>query len=687
MKQLRFVLHNLIFYIATIFGLFVVESSTASFNKPEYGLINPFFFIFSFLSIGLMILYYFIDGKKNGFKACWVLISVLSVLYVSLIFSTIFVKNQSFTDSGGIIHSVVFTPLDKFKYCIEITILFLIIYALFAVFLNKKFSTKNLHWIFSLFVLFVFISIIASFFIDFKLYKDIFLGNDLSRGIKSFYINENIYGMAILMGILSLFILNVYKRRWFNYIFIIILFFGNIFSTCVTTILLSFGAILIYFTYEIIYSFKKNLVIGIVFLSLLLLFIFAFIVTYVILSNLEISWVVNLNKYLFNNIGNKDFKTLSSRTLIWNRIFKEILLTNPIYFIFGTGFKTSTILLKNMMSVGSELTSINSAHNGYVEIMLSSGLVGIIAYALFLILIAYISIKLMIKKKFRFAFIYDLCILVILGHGFAESTILFGLDTQNIIIGFLFVAPLFVEYRRVYKPEAIYEFVNSDEIKPTKLPMIKIKSLISSILFGLSLTTALLVFSNLIYVNKIIRNSIVLISILLFIYALFVPHFIVSLAYRNNKKKFIIKTILYLSLLLGLTFIISYVLLMNNIASNHALYIVPLFNVFALLMINIFISIKCSSFKAWWLSIKRSIISSFIGLLFVFLSSIIFYSLLPNFISMSPYILGIFYIFILLIYFIVICLSNIKMTKFYIKSINNKILYDYKQSLLVDLKN
>lgn len=685
MKQLRFVLHNLLFYIATIIGLFIVEASTASFNKPSYGLANPFFFVFSILSIGLMIFYYVVDGKKNGFKPSAILISFISILYVSLIFATIYVKDQSFTDSLGNVHEAIFTPLDKFKYCIEITILFLILYGLFALYINKKFSTKSIHWIFILYVIFIIISIISSFFINFNIYKDIFKGLEPSSGIKSFYINENIYGMAILIGILSLFILNVYKRSWYKYLLIIVFYLANIFSTCVTTIILSSLAILVYFVYEIIYSLKKKLVVGLIFLSISLIFVFSFIVTYELLLINNVKWMVNLNKYLFENIALKDYKTLSSRTVIWKRIFDEILI-NPIYLIFGTGFKTSTVLLKNMMSEGTHLTSINSAHNGYIEIMLSSGIIGIAIYALFLILIGFISIKLMIKKKFRFAFIYDICIGVLLGHGIAESTILFGLDTQNIIIGFLFVAPLLIEYRNVYKNELVTDFVSNENIKPVKIKKIRLKGLLTSILLGLTLSSASLLLLDLTYDSIKLRNSVILITILLLIYSLFLPQLLVNLSTKASRKKFTLRIITSLSIILIPTFVLSFVLLNKDDISIHALYIVPLFNLVILLLINIIYTKRFSSFKAWGLSIIKGLKYSLFGILFSLITIAIFFLILPNFIGLTLFTSIIFALITFAIYFLIILFSNFKTSKYLIKTINDKLLYDYKQALIRDYK-
>lgn len=83
-------------------------------------------------------------------------------------------------------------------------------------------------------------------------------------------------------------------------------------------------------------------------------------------------------------INNKNIDNISSgRTKHWEYILQQFLNSNPITFIFGTGYKMES------------KTDIKLADNGYIYILISTGIIGFILFIRFLIYLIqkYIRIK------------------------------------------------------------------------------------------------------------------------------------------------------------------------------------------------------------------------------------------------------------------------------------------------------
>jgi O-antigen ligase len=84
-----------------------------------------------------------------------------------------------------------------------------------------------------------------------------------------------------------------------------------------------------------------------------------------------------LNGQLASQLGRDP--TLTDRTIIWNALLG--LHTNPLI---GTGYE-SLWLGSRLQRIWQQLGTINEAHNGYLDIYLNLGIIGLIFLALFLI--------------------------------------------------------------------------------------------------------------------------------------------------------------------------------------------------------------------------------------------------------------------------------------------------------------
>ena len=124
----------------------------------------------------------------------------------------------------------------------------------------------------------------------------------------------------------------------------------------------------------------------------------------------------NLWKFIFREILNKDYSTLTSRTGIWASVF-GLLSKNPIDFIFGLGYKTGNAIFTTYFVTYRDANfAIRSTHNGFMEIFLRHGLLGLLAYITLLSTFIFGLVRLTKIKQYRVAFLYSLCFFGFIKH-------------------------------------------------------------------------------------------------------------------------------------------------------------------------------------------------------------------------------------------------------------------------------
>jgi exopolysaccharide production protein ExoQ len=208
----------------------------------------------------------------------------------------------------------------------------------------------------------------------------------------------------------------------------IVILFGALSSTSIITflIIVGFGVILS------IDSIFKPIGLGRATSFLVFLILAAFIVAVLI-------WVPELEKIIPSVFG-KDM-TFSGRTDLWNYLLSELSFNH----IWGTGFQSFWVVgNKNIMLLYKTFVWLpNQAHNGYIDIYIQSGIIGIILTIL--IVFSYFINYIKITKPHPWV----IFVFITLITNFQESTLLRPGQSLNTIFIFSYLI-LFINYNKEF---------------------------------------------------------------------------------------------------------------------------------------------------------------------------------------------------------------------------------------------
>ena len=224
---------------------------------------------------------------------------------------------------------------------------------------------------------------------------------------------------------------NSFFKKSINY-FLVIMSIILVVMAGSSTILLLLGFIFIFALVFTLEKFFQPVGMGKFFIGLIYFFVFSLLIVLTIYS----SEVFAMIPHLFG----KDL-TISGRTPFWGFLFDQFF-KKPIL---GYGYGTFWIMGNNPIidAFAKEFGGfkINSAHNGYLEIMLQLGIIGIIFFLITLAACIYRCVKL----KSNVSFLILISIIVI---NISESTILRLKTLTTLVFITLYVAGSFYYFKR-----------------------------------------------------------------------------------------------------------------------------------------------------------------------------------------------------------------------------------------------
>ncbi len=202
--------------------------------------------------------------------------------------------------------------------------------------------------------------------------------------IKSFFANRNQFAFFLYISIIStFFVLEKLNKK--NCKFILVIFFINLVLTMSRTGIL---VVLIFAFLMFLCSNKvsKNSKIFIV-------------LSFVVISAVVLIAIILFFPEVWNKLNSMFFriehvKNLSGRTDIWN-VGINLLIQNPINFLFGVGRFYSTSLLH------FETKTFTQFHNIYLDILLTSGLIGLVYFSFIYYNVIRKIIKSNLSKKLK----------------------------------------------------------------------------------------------------------------------------------------------------------------------------------------------------------------------------------------------------------------------------------------------
>lgn len=527
MGKIRYTLTYIIFWFIIVFSCLFVENFALFSSSPMAGFSFDSKLLLSIFVIILLVIYYFLEYKHNQIRFDKILFPIIGAVTLLFIITNVLQGNREFINGETSNYVLVeITAKDKLISTIEIIVWGAVIYGILFTFNRYHLAFKSLKWLLLACVFLVFACTIIDVFLEIDTIKAIFEGTNTGNGLHFILYNSNLWGSTVMVALISTMMLNIKKFNIFYYIIMIYFVVFNIFTSCATTIFISFAVLLCYTFFEIFALFKKDVKMGVFWLLAYLTFLIGVGLVMATLIRSGDNPVANFWKFVDIHVLQADFATFTSRTKIWQAAF-DLLKENPRDFVFGLGFKSANTYFTEYYRVFVEAGFlVRSTHNGFVEIMLRHGIVGLILYVGALGVCAYAFVKMLFKKKIRAFFLYGISFGAILTHSMMESTMFLSTNVNGAYLTVVFFVPVISEIQDK-KIEKMFKDINNVKL-PNKGSAVlsDISTTLSTILFGLFITAiASLTLSY--DQDKVIRTvliSLAICSIVLFWFVPFIGH-------------------------------------------------------------------------------------------------------------------------------------------------------------------
>jgi len=491
MGKIKFTLTYIIFWLIVVFSCLLIENFALFSYNPLEGFSLDSAIILSLFTILLLAIYYFYEHKYNKMTFDKILLPTIVVLCLLFILTIWWQGAPTFVnpDSGATV-TVSFNAKEKWSYSLQVVISGAVLYGILFAVNRYHIVHKWLRWLIFVYVLAVLVCTIIDVVMEFDVIKAVFDGTSTGEGLNFVFYNENLWANFVMVSVLSALILNLKKFNLFYYLSMVHFCIYGIFTTCATTIIISFVVLISYTFYEIIAYFRRNFKKALLLLITYLAFLCLLVVGAIVFVRLGSNIFANFWKFIYTNVFRKDYLTFSSRTNIWKATFM-LLMDRPINLIFGLGFKTSNVIFSShyrlMFDQGF---APRSCHNGFIEILLRHGIIGLLFYLMALGLFVTGIVKLIRFKKYRTAFFYGLCFLALIAHSMMESTTFLTTNVSGLYMTVIFFMPVISLIQNKKINETKNYLANMDVSRPL-FDRKKLSNFLAPISLGISISLLL----------------------------------------------------------------------------------------------------------------------------------------------------------------------------------------------------
>ena len=453
MKKLKFTLTNAWYWVILILVCYLTENIPMLY-KSGFSHWGFSYLSLSLISISLVVclfIYFFFEHKENGMRIDYVLAPVLLILFACSCIG-IWGNKDAYEIVGKYRHVFVnISTYDKVVATVETAVIYIFIYI--CSFCRNRFALrlKRMMPLAYLFIIFLAGVIVFSVITEFDAYKEIFIGGEEEYRLFGLFTNSNIFGLAILMGVLCLLAINTVKRRWWTHLLLPIFAFEAFLIRTSTVFFILIFVLPLAFIINLVTTFRKNAAKGTIVLIVTFTFFLALMLVSYSLSNKGVPFFVFAQKHLLNHILNKDFNTFTNRTLIWKSSI-NFVNDKPLQLFFGFGefIEKEIVEALTYADVGG---TVHSLHNGYLELIYKGGLILLAAYAIAIVYFFYVCLRLCFKGKVRFALLHMICLTAMMAHSMMESTHFFGGTISCVTETLLFYLPPIIVYKRLRYPK------------------------------------------------------------------------------------------------------------------------------------------------------------------------------------------------------------------------------------------
>lgn len=320
--------------------------------------------------------------------------------------------------------------------------------------LNKEHLLRFFLGILFTLVLFCFICNIYSYI---KEGKDIIFNikmmflkeNGNFRYISSFTSHKNVYGFFLWIGTLSLFLLAVIQERYKGPNLALMVYFlisAIIIKSRFPVSLISL-TIFFYLIFMAIGFHKKDYIFSVFCYTILGLLFFSLILIFTLGRDTAIYRKITFLISDFTNL-----RTIFSRKELTLRALS--LINSPYHFLLGYGKEQYMYFFDQLGTAIMSQDIVDLAHNGFIDVIVSYGILGLIPIILVNIYIFVRSIRLITKRNYR-GIIYLFIFSTITFYGFVESRILMGIEGSGFFFFIIMLTPILIDDFRLTKAESI----------------------------------------------------------------------------------------------------------------------------------------------------------------------------------------------------------------------------------------
>lgn len=209
--------------------------------------------------------------------------------------------------------------------------------------------------------------------------------------MKSCIINQNAYGMMMMVGIIFCCIHHSITKKWFYFPLIVFFYLNMVFTFCRTSLLLSPLIVIIYIYFFLFKNLSKRKKIYSALLILLTAIILVLLLIVAISYLSKGSFFAFIYKFLkFFDNGS----TIGLRERIWDNTYKLIIQSMPLSLFFGKGFGIVNLeLLQLNNNSGLEDQLAFPTHSGYLNLFAEGGFIYILSFIALLAYVLYIFKK------------------------------------------------------------------------------------------------------------------------------------------------------------------------------------------------------------------------------------------------------------------------------------------------------
>ena len=487
MGKLRFVLSNFWLWATLLLGCFYAENLAIFSPNPRDGYNTSTFLMLTiccFLCLGV---YLYLEHRRNKVKFDKILLPIIIGLGIVML-ATIFMQNsETFVfENGKDSITVSFSVGRKLKYGLRLIFLLGFSYATTFVMFANRTSNRSLLWLPVLLLAVVYVSVGYSLLAETNTIVAFF--RSVSKlSIKSFYLNPNTFGLTLLLGIMACFVINYYKPNAFTYLSIPLFLFLIVLTHSAASILVAFVITPLYFVVEIFRNVKKHFLPTILISAFVITAIAAFVVIISHLADQNNMFVDNIIKSVRDFFDHINYEDFSGRTKVFSG-FIEYGSDSVLHTIFGRGYGTSDEYIPAMYSAIRNGPHSMSCENGFIQIFITYGLVGLFAYLVLLAVFFYSCVKLFIHRYRTFSLIYALCVLGLIANCFAETNVFYDLGFKETSMTLIFLMPPIVKAKFLSRKAKVEE-TKQIQVK-SKFDAKKVGTFISMIFMALIASTA-----------------------------------------------------------------------------------------------------------------------------------------------------------------------------------------------------